>query len=890
MLSRLRTLWWNLARRRDVDEELRAYVDLLAAEHERRGLSPAAARRAALVESGGVEQVKESTRDAWLGAFAVSAIREIRHASRSLRRAPLFVAVVVLTLGIAIGSTTALFTIIKGSLLRPLPAVAEPARLVSIEPVRGSATLYDFSLPDFIDYRDQSTTLSGLALYDGTSLTFHDSLGVGHAWVSYVSGEFFDVLGVHAAAGRLLARSDVAAGSGHAVVVIGYDFWQQHFGGSPRAIGATIRLDRYPVTIIGVAPKAFVGAMALHEMEMWIPLTILPAIFQSVPATPSRTDATGRLIGRLAPGRTVDDARRELTAIAAQLASVYVEDKGRTVRVDAGAGMTVEERTELARLPLLLTAAVSLLLLIACANVANLSLVRAAARRRELATRLALGASRASLVGILALESALLAAASALLGLGLARLLVRWGGAVHNVVDMSNVDLSLDRRVLALSIGCAALTMVLVSIAPALETMRVPVGAVLKNGGGGAVRRRSLGQRALVAAQVAASLVLLMSAAVVFGAVQRTLAANPGFDASGVTTAYLVPRDAGLDSLGQVAFYADVLHRAHAEPTIEAAGLATAVPPVPWAEPSSVYRDGEAPPPGTLLDEPSSARFRVYVDRVSPGALEALAIPLLTGRTIAATDVAQSEHVAVVSRRMADALWPNENPIGRLVVWPDRRGARRDAMRVVGVVTDVAFAGLTKGRVPAMYVPLAQQPVSYNLTLVMRGRGGALVSDTVVRALVHATAPSLGVSSGRLLPRMREEVAPQRKASAFMGVFGAVALFLAALGLYGVIAQGVLQRTRELAVRAALGASPRGLLRLVLSDGLVLTATGAAFGAVGSVFSVRVLRAMYPGLETIDLAACGMALAVLVTAALVASYVPARRAAALDVMEALRAD
>jgi ABC-type antimicrobial peptide transport system permease subunit len=239
---------------------------------------------------------------------------------------------------------------------------------------------------------------------------------------------------------------------------------------------------------------------------------------------------------------------------------------------------------------------------------------------------------------------------------------------------------------------------------------------------------------------------------------------------------------------------------------------------------------------------------------------------------------------------MADALWPNENPIGKLVVWPDRRGARRDPMRIVGVVADVAFAGLTKGPVPAMYLPLAQQPVSYNLTLVMRGRGGALVADTVVRALVHAAAPSLTVSSGRLTPRMREEVAPQRKASAFMGAFGAVALFLAALGLYGIIAQGVLQRTRELAVRAALGASPRELLRLVLSDGLLLTATGAALGAVGSAFSVRVLRAMYPGLDTIDLTACAAAITVLLTAALAASYLPARRAAALNVTEALRAD
>ena len=894
MLNRLRTLWWNVARRREVDaaldDELRAYVDLLAAEHERRGLSPDAARRAALIETGGVELVKEGTRDAWLGAAIVSAMRELRHTARSLRRAPLFVAVVVLTLGIAIGSATALFTIIKGSILRPLPAVAEPERLVSIEPVRGSATLYDFSYPDFVDYRDQSATLSGLALYDGTSLAFHDSLGAGHAWVSYVSGEFFNVLGVHAAAGRLLAPSDVIPGTVDAAVVIGYDFWQRHFGGSPRAVGATIRLDRYPVTIIGVAPRGFIGAMALHEMEMWIPLTIVPAIFQSEPTPPSRTDAAGRLIGRLAPGRTVDDARRELTTIAARLAAAYPEDKGRSVRVDAGAGMIVEERTELKRLPLLLSAAVSLLLLIGCANVANLSLVRAAARRRELATRLALGASRASLVGILALESALLAAASAVLGLCLARLLVGWSGAVHNIVGMSNVDLSLDRRVLAVSIGCALVTMLFVSIAPAMETARVPAGAVLKNGGAGAVRRRSVGQRALVVGQVAASLVLLVSSAVVFGAAQRALSTDPGFDAGGVTIAYLDPHDAGLDSVGQVEFYRDVLRRAQAHPTIVAAGLATTVPPAPWAEPSSVYRSGEEPPTGELPDAASSTRFRVFVDRVSPGALEALAIPLLGGRTIASSDAERSERIAVVSRRTADALWPNESPIGKLVVWPDRRGGRREPLRIVGVVGDVSYAGLTKGPVPAMYVPLAQHQVSYNLTLAMRGRGGALVPDTVVRGFVHATAPTLSTSSGRLAPRMASEVAPQRRASAFMGAFGAVALLLAAIGLYGIIAQGVLQRTRELAIRAALGASPRALRHTILSDGLLLTAIGATLGALASVISVRVLQAMYAGLDAIDVGACGAAGLALILTALVASYLPARRAGTLNVVDALRAD
>lgn len=892
-LTRLKALVRNLFRRehqqRALSDELDSYVDLVADQYAHDGMNAADAQRRALVEVR-IEHTKELTRDAWIGARADAFMRELRHTVRSLKRAPLFAVTVVVTLGIAIGGATALFTIIKGSLLRPLPAVAEPDRLISVEPVRGGAILYDFSYPDFADFRDQSTSLSSIALYDGTSVAYRDSLDTSRAWMSYVSGEFFATLGVHAAAGRLLTPADVRVGEPAPVAVIGYDFWQHHFHGDPSAIGRTVRLNDYPVTIVGVAPPGFVGAMALHRMDMWVPLTTVQAIFHSAIEAESRNDASGRLVARLAPGRTIDDARNELAAIAARLAATYPEDKGRGVLVYRGAGMTHDERVELQRLPIVLAGGVALLLLVACANAASLSLVRSRTRTRELATRLALGASRSSLATTLMLESGLLAAAAAGLGLLLARMLVGWSVVVQSIIGMPDADLKLDWRVMGVSAACAALTMVLVSIAPLRATLAVPVGAVLKNGSAGAGRRRSRGQRALVAAQVAASLALLLSGTVVISSARRALNADIGFDAKGITIAILRPFDIGLDKAQQAAFYRDVLQRLQASPELDAVGLASTELPAPWSHPSAVFRDGDAPPSGNPRDPARGPRFAVYADEVSSGFLETLGVPLIAGRRILGSDDEHAQHVVVVSKLTAEAMWPGENPIGKVVAWPNAPTKHVDQMTVVGVVGDVRFAGVTSGPVPAMYVPTTQHGEWGDLEVVMRGRGGAAVPDTVLRQIVHAVAPSLGVTAEPLAPGIAGELAPQRRASAFIGVFSGVTLLLATIGLYGVVAQGVQQRMRELAVRAAIGGSPGTLMRMILGDGLSLTLLGMAFGIAGAAAGVRLLRSMYAGLDSIDVVACSAAATMLLAAALAASYRPARHAANVSVMEALRAD
>ncbi|HKO17034.1 MAG TPA: ADOP family duplicated permease [Gemmatimonadaceae bacterium] len=895
MLAMLRSLFLRATRRhrleQSLDDEVRAYVDLLAAEHERAGVAPEVARRRALVETGGIAQVKEATRDAWVGEGIATFLRELRFTLRALRHAPGFFVTAVAILAIGIGGATAIFTVIKGSLLQPLPAVNDPAALVSLEPTKGDRLLYDFSYLDYLDLRQQSRSLSGLAGYDGTSMTLEDRWAPRRStWVSYVTGNFFSVLGATPAAGRLLQAADEADAS--PVVVLAYDLWQARYGGNPDIIGSTVDLGGRPLTVVGVAQPRFIGAMLMHPMELWIPLTTLHTMISAPDMLYSRTETSIRLVGRLAPGSTIGRTQRELSLIATRLAQIYPADRGHGIKVFPGAGMTADERTELARLPRLLALAVGLLLLISCANAASLSLVRAGARRRELATRLALGASRSSLFGRLLLEGSVLATAGAVLGIGLAQLLVRSPAIMRTIAGMPTrvgLDVTLDRRVLAVALGVSAFTALVVSIAPVLHVMRVTPGAVLKDGAAGAVRRRSFGQRALVAAQIAASLVLLTSAAIVFSTFRRVLAIDPGFDARGLTAAGASLREVHFDSAQTIAYWRAWLRRAAQEPSITAAAVASVVPPAPWEQPRWIFRGGEEPSPGRRPDDAPAGGMRSYLDVVSPRFFDVMRIPIVIGRGFVESDDDRAAPVVVVSRRLAADVWPHENPIEKMLSLPPRGGHRRPEMRVIGVAGDVRFASIFDDAPPVAYMPMAQHPGS-DLTFVLRSRSGAVLLDSAIRQIGSSIDPRVPMYTNVVAEKLDEQVQPQRVASAWIGVFGAIALLLAAIGLYGIVAQDVLQRTRELAVRSALGATPHGLLSLVIGDGMRIAAIGGALGALAGAAALRVLQSQFTGVSVVDVRASVMAAAVLCAAMMAASYLPARRAARLNPADALRCD
>lgn len=896
-VTAIRSLWWNLLRRDRVDaaldDELRAYVDMLAAEYERAGMEPAAARRRALIETGGVDQVKEATRDVWLGDAIARLARDVRYALRGLRRSPAFCAVAVATLAIGIGGATAVFTVVSGTILRPLPAVREPERLVSLERVQPTVVLDEFGWPEYRDLRAQTTALSGVAAFNGTSLSMRLRGDTTRAWVSYVSGDFFSVLGVEPMLGRAFETLGDDRLGAPPVAVIGYELWRDRLGASPSAIGTTLALEGVSFTIIGVAPPGFVGAMTLHPMQLWIPATAMPLVARQMIGDDfftRRGVGWARLIGRLAPGRSAADANRELATISARLAAAYPTDRGKVMRIAGGPGMTSDERDDIARVPRLLSIAIVVLLLIASANVATLSLVRAAARRRELATRLALGASRGSLVRQLTIEAALLAGAGAAGGVLLASALVRSAPIVDSIPSVSPADLHLSIAILALTVGVTAVTAMLVAALPAWRVAALSPAAVLKHGTAGAVQRRSGGQRALVVAQVAASLTLLAAAAIIASGLRRVLTRSPGFDIDGVSEALLQVAIRGYTPERQLAYLSAVLQRASDDPDVERAGLTSTLPPQPFATRLSVFRAGEEPSPAELAGHDFELGLRAYVDEVSPSLFATMGIAIVRGRGFTSADDASSTPVVIVNRRLAETLWPGEDPIGRYLAWPTPKGDRRPRLLVVGVAADTRHAALASDPTPGMYVPFAQRPAG-NLFLVLRGRGGRDVGAAVFRRVGRAIDASVPVLVG---PTLREgadeEMQPQRTAAAWVGVFGAIALLLAAIGVYGVVAQGVLQRTRELAVRAAIGATPRKLLALVVVEGMRLSTAGLLLGVASVLAIVPVIAGLFVGVRFADAWGAIPAVAVLGVAMLAACWIPARRAARLDPARVLRAD
>jgi predicted permease len=890
--SRVSGVWRNLFRRgraeRDLDDELNTYVELRAATYERRGMPPGEARRRARAESGGMEQAKEATRDAWGGAWLVNTTREVRYALRSLRRSPAYVITAVATLAIGIGGATAIFTVINGTLLRSLPAVVQPDRLVGADHILATTTLDDFGYPDFQDLHDQTKSLAGLAAYNGTAVTLHDTAGSTQAWVGMVSGDFFSVLGVSPVAGRLIGPTDAIPHSPTPVVVLGYDLWQRRFGGATGIIGTKVTIDGDPVTVIGVAPRGFIGAMSLHPMELWVPLPWM--LRASDPFGPgARGSGWFRLVGRLAPGRTIGDAQADLGTIMARLAHTYPADSGHSIRVYASGGMTAAERDEASRIPRILAVAVALLLLIACANVATLALVRSSARQRELATRLALGASRRSLVGRLLIEGSVLAAGAAMAGVAVARALVASSAVTTTILSVRGAEFPLDGRVLAVALAAAGITALAVSIVPALQVLRVPAGTVLKDGTAGAVRRSS-GQRVLVAAQAGASLVLLASAALVIGAMRRALATDPGFDTHHLTFQFLEPARAGLDSTRRLQLYSRLLERAAADPDVAAAAMTTTMPPQEWGTRSAVFRAGEEPSPAEFAGHDLDYKVRSYIDGVSPSLFDVMGIPILRGRAFTEHDDNRAPPVAVVSQRLVDALWPGQDPLGKMFVMPAARGPRQLPIQVVGVARDTRHASLMEGPPLMIYVPIAQRAFSYSY-LVLRARREGPLNSNVIRRILDGAPDRLVVDDATWLADWAtSELQPQRAASAWIGVFGAIALLLAALGLYGVVAQGVLQRTRELAVRTALGATPGAIVRLVIGDGMRVALPGVLLGIAGSVAAVGLLRHELAGIGGVDTRAPALAGAVLVLAMAAASALPAWRATRLNPSDALRCD
>ncbi|HEY3119455.1 MAG TPA: ABC transporter permease [Vicinamibacteria bacterium] len=800
---------------------------------------------------------------------------QVRYACRTLLKAPAFTAAAVLTLALAIGAHTALFTLVNAILLRPLPGIADPGRLVNVHvhaTAPGGVRFGSFSHPNYRDLREQQRALSGLAAFNGRGVSLGGPSGPELVGAQLVSGNYFSVLGVQPMRGRLIADADDRAPGSSPVAVISHALWQRRFGGDPQAVGRPLTLNGFPFTVVGVAPVGFHGHFVGFPFEVWVPLSMAA---QAAPGEDLMARQSGwlELVGRLAPGVTAAQAQASLAAVAAQLERDYpTTNKGLGVDLRPMTGIDDSLRPGVLSFLAALQAVGLAVLLIACVNVAGLLLARAATRRREVAVRLAVGASRADLVRQLLTETLVLFALGGLGGLAVAA----WTADLLHAFQPSfpvplRFDLRLDLRVVAFGLGSTLLTALLFGLAPALQASRVDLVPALKNqaaGGPGRSRLRGL----FVAGQVALSVALLAGAGLLVRTLHRARSLDPGFDADGVQTARLDLSLLARDEAYGRAFYRRLVEAVQAAPAVEAVSLTRSVPLRGTGTlVTPVQVEGRA-------GDPVAVGFNV----VAPRYFETLRLPLVAGRDFRATDGPEAPGVAIVNQALARRFWPDQDAVGRRL----QRG--KAALEVVGVARDSAYGRPGEAPEPHLYLPHAQS-FSPRMTLLARARGDLAPLAARIRAEVAGLEKDLPVlESTPLTEAVAFALFPQRMLATIAAALGGLGLLLAGTGLYGVVAYSVSRRAREMGVRVALGARARDLSVMVVREGFTLALYGLLPGLLLAVAAGRVLRSMLHGLSPADPLALGAVAALLAAVAGVASYLPARRASAVDPMVALR--
>jgi putative ABC transport system permease protein len=874
MLRRLLRVFHSRALERDMDDEMRFHVDMEAADLVNRGVARDEARRRALLTFGGVERFKDEGRDARGVGPLEDFIRDVRFGTRSLRRRPGFAAVVVLTLAIGIGGTTAIFGAVHGVLLAPLP-YREPDRIITVwtnDRVEGEEQ-QDVSPANFLDWRARQRSFATFTSARPYSMDYLGPDGPEHLGTWLVTEGFFETFGVRPLLGRTFMPEEYTAGRDH-VVVLGEDIWRSRFAADLRIIGRQLTLDSIPRTIVGVMPRSF---RFPPDREVWQPM-----VFEER-ETKLRRATYLTVAGRLGPSATLPAARADLGAVAAQLAREYP-------RTNTGVGVTLvplpEQTVGHVRSALLvLMGAVAMVLLIACGNVAGLLLARAVQREREVAVRVALGAGRGRILRQLGAESLVLA----LVG-GLAGLVVAFGGlsAIRALGpdSLPRLDeLAIGPSVLAFALATTLGAAVVFGIAPAVHTAPLDVRDKLATGSarsGGAGRPRRRLQNAFVVVQFALALVLLVGAGLLVRSFVSLLRVERGFDPHNVLAVTVQSWGYYPTPDRRAGFVREATTRLAALPGVGAAGVTSSLPFAPAIGANEAGLEIEGQP----VASPGEAQS-VRTAAVTSGYFDALRIPLRRGRLFAATDAGNAAPVAIVSEALARRYWPNGNALGQRV----KLSSGAPVMRtIVGVVADVRHGGLQEAPRPTVYVPHAQSPTGAN-AFVIRTAGDPLAALAQVRAEFRSINPSMPLASTTTLESLLDDSLRERRFHlALLGAFAVVALLLAALGVYGVMSYATSERTHEIGVRMALGARGADVLGMVMRQGATLAAAGALGGLLGAAAVTRLLRGMLFGVTPLDPLAYVGAGALLLGAAALACYLPARRAARLDPVRALRAE
>jgi predicted permease len=869
---------------RAVDEELGFHLELCVEELVAMGWSPEEAKTEARRRFGDLDQTRryctDLSRQRERGARRAMRMEELRqdlqYAWRALRKNRGFAAVVIVTLALGIAANTTIFSLMNPYLFRALPYgdAHELVQVGQVDPVEGWDGVR-FSLPMFNDWTARSRSLQSAGFYAYSIRNVTGPEGPERILTSELSANMFEVLDAAPALGRTFLPEEGGPG-GEDVLVMSSGLWQRRYAGDPDILGRTVMLDGTAFTVVGVMPPDF--NFPFGEVKMWIPE-------RADPAGMDRDYLAWIMVGRLADGSTPERARQELLAIQRELSEVYPDGEGRFAGVSVKPiRAALNFAWDVMRVSfLVLLGAVSFVLLIACVNVASLTLARASTRTREVAVRAALGASRGRIVRQMFTESLLMAALGGALGVGLAFGATRLiGPAVPDgLFRIGEVDV--DGTVLLFTVVVTLLTPVVFGLAPALAATRSDLAATLKEGssGGGESRTALRGRRGLVVLEVVMAMVLISGTGLMVRSFMEVQQVDLGFHSDRLLTVEVTVPESDYPSTDeQAAYFERAVREARALPGVEGVGSVYPLPLNHENIPTRVALPGQEP--ATADEWPS-----VLYARVGPGYFESMGIPLVAGRAIEPADAPEGERVVVVSRALADAQWPRESPLGKSVLYGDP-GEPREAT-VVGVVGDIRHDGVSTNLRPHLYRPLSQAPVRRRfLTIHAAGDPGALAPQ--VREALTRIDPNLPLDIRPMREVVMENTFQWSIGSAFLGVFGLVALLLAALGIYGVISYSVARRQREIGLRMALGASGSQIRGVVVGEGLKLTGFGLAIGLVLAIGVGQVMASLLFGVSPFDPVSLGGTLAVFLLVALLSSLVPALRASRVDPLGVLKAE
>ena len=823
----------------------------------------------------------------------------MRFVIRSLAKSPVFAAVAVLSLALGIGANTAVFTLLDQVLLRLLP-VQDPEQLVQLKETgafHGSNTgMNSLSYPIYRDFSAQNTVFSGMLCRHSLPFSVSFQGRSERAAGELVSGTYFPVLGLHAALGRLFSSSEDQTRGGSPFAVLGYDYWQTRFAGDPSVIGKQLSINNHQFTIVGVAPRGFQGVERLFATQIYVPIMMAPQLTQEEKPFDNRGRRWVQVFGRLKHGVTPTQAKASLEPIFRRILRIEVQEPRfahaspysrkqflkMTLEVMPG-GRGQDEVREFLQRPLwALMAMVGLVLLIACANVANLMIARATSRQKEIAVRLALGASRRRIVGQLLLESLLLSVLGGVVGLAISSWTMRLlAGIMPHMEPPLKFTTDPDLRVLCFNLAVSLVTAIVFGLVPALQATRPDVGAVLKDqanavAGGGQAMWRKL----LVCAQVSLSLLLLIGAGLFVGTLRNLKNLNPGFEVTNLLSFSVDPTLSGYDNARAKLFYKQLQEKLANLPGVTSAALCV-VPPLSFDEwDSSVAVEGYSPKPGEDM--------QAWQNYVSPRYFETLKIPLYAGRDFTDRDTLGAPKAVIVNEKFARHYFGTPNAVGRHMGMGGDPGTKMD-MEIIGVVRDTRYQTMRQEPPRQIFQPYLQNDWATQMTAHIRTNVSSAQMFPVLRSVVQKMDANLPVYQMKTEESQRDDVlAVERLAASLSTAFGVLATLLAAIGLYGVMAFLVTRRTREIGVRMALGAVAGDVIWIVLREVLLLVGIGVAIGLPAALAVSRLLRSQLYGMSSSDPVTIVLAIVGIILIAVLSGYMPARRATPVDPISALR--